>query len=325
MLRNIARFGLGLIVGLCGSSVAWATNGTWTDATSGGLWSATGNWSGGSVANGTDGIADFSTLNLTADNTVHLDSARTIGQLIFGDTTPSNNWILDNNGNSANTLTMAVSTGSPAITVNNQTATITAALVGAGGFNKNGSGTLILSGSNTYTSTTTVNAGTLVLGNASALGTTAGGTTVGSGATLDLGGQTIGAEPLTISGTGVGGNGALINSSATAATFGGTITNQTFTVGGSGNMTLSGSINGISALTKIGTGTLTLSGTTDNSGLSLAVDAGTVVLAKTSSHAPMTCMRSVLTLRCLEWLSAAEPRSSAARAGIRFMTPRRSP
>ena len=84
----------------------------------------------------------------------------------------------------------------------------------------------------------------------------------------------------------MGGNGALINSSATAATFGGTITNQGFTVGGSGNITLSGSINGPATLTKIGTGTLTLSGTTDNSSLSLAVDAGTVVLAKTSSHAP---------------------------------------
>ena len=181
MLRNIARLGLGLVVGLSTSSLARASNGTWTDAASGGLWSATGNWSGGTVANGTDGIADFSTLDITADNTVHLDSARTIGQLIFGDTTPSNNWILDNNGVSTNTLTMSVSSGSPAIAVNNQTATISAGLVGASGINKNGSGTLILSGSNTYTGTTTVNAGTLILGNGSALGTTAGGTTVGSG------------------------------------------------------------------------------------------------------------------------------------------------
>ena len=51
------------------------------------MWSTTGNWSGGTVANGTDGIADFSTLNITADDTVHLDTARTIGQLKFGDTT----------------------------------------------------------------------------------------------------------------------------------------------------------------------------------------------------------------------------------------------
>jgi autotransporter-associated beta strand protein len=132
----------------------------------------------------------------------------------------------------------------------------------------------------------TVNAGTLVLAHPNALGGTAGGTTIGGGATLDLGGQTIGAEPLTISGTGLGGNGALINSSAVTATFGGTITNHTFSVGGSGNINLTGSINGTSALTKVGTGTLILSGTTDNNGLSLAVDAGTVVLAKTSSHAP---------------------------------------
>ncbi len=157
---------------------------------------------------------------------------------------------------------------------------------GSGGLTMSGSDTLTLSGANNYAGATMVNTGTLVLGNASALGTTTGGTTVASGATLDLNGQTVGAEPLTISGTGLGGNGALINSSAVTATFGGTITNQTFTVGGSGNINLTGSINGTATLTKIGTGTLTLSGTTDNNGLSLAVDAGTVVLAKTSSHAP---------------------------------------
>lgn len=66
------------ILSLVGSSlVATAvhagTNGTWTNATTGGLWSATGNWSGGTVADGQDGIANFSTLDITADNTVHLD------------------------------------------------------------------------------------------------------------------------------------------------------------------------------------------------------------------------------------------------------------
>jgi autotransporter-associated beta strand protein len=193
------------------------------------------------------------------------------------------------------TLQDVVQNGSPTaatLTINNSSANTFAGILQDGTSSaalsilKFGSGALTLGGNNTFTGTMTVNAGTLVLGNANALGATAGGTTIGSGATLDLGGQTIGAEPLTIAGTGLGGNGALINSSVTAATFGGTITNQTFTVGGSGNINLTGSINGTSTLTKVGTGTLTLSGTTDNTGLSLAVDAGTVVLAKTSSHAP---------------------------------------
>ena len=42
----------------------------WTDATSGGLWSNSGNWSSSVVANGTDGIADFSTLNITDPTTL---------------------------------------------------------------------------------------------------------------------------------------------------------------------------------------------------------------------------------------------------------------
>jgi hypothetical protein len=111
---------------------------TWIDATAGGLWSVNGNWSGGIGANGTGVVADFSTLNITADDTVHLDAARTVGSLIFGDTTPSNNWIVDNNGNSADVLTLAVSSGSPSITVNNDTATISATLAGSQGLTTNG-------------------------------------------------------------------------------------------------------------------------------------------------------------------------------------------
>ncbi len=124
---------------------ALAVNGTWIDTTSGGLWSTTTNWSGGIVANGTDGIANFSTLNITADDTVHLDTARTIGQLEFGDTTPSNNWIVDNNGNASNFLTFAVSVGSPQITVNNQTATLNLG-IGNATVTKGGAGTLVLGG-----------------------------------------------------------------------------------------------------------------------------------------------------------------------------------
>lgn len=127
------------------------TNGTWIDTTSGGLWSANSNWSSGAIANGTDAIADFSTLNITADDTVHLDTARTIGQLRYGDTTPSNNWILGNNGLPGNILTLAVSSGSPTITVNNDTATMNLVLAGTQGFTKSGAGELLLNDGNTFT------------------------------------------------------------------------------------------------------------------------------------------------------------------------------
>jgi len=89
MKLSIARLGLGLVMTLAGSRAAQAVNGTWIDTSSGGLWSGTVNWSASTIANGTDALANFSTLNITADNTVHLDSARTIGSLLFGDTTPA--------------------------------------------------------------------------------------------------------------------------------------------------------------------------------------------------------------------------------------------
>ncbi|HEV2971768.1 MAG TPA: autotransporter-associated beta strand repeat-containing protein, partial [Pirellulales bacterium] len=150
------------MLGAASADALAGTNGTWTDTTSGGLWSDPSNWSGGVVADGTDGIADFSTLDLTADNTVHLDSSRTIGSLLFGDTTPSNNWTLHNNGNAANILTMGVSSGSPLIQVNNQSATISAILAGAQGLTTAGSGTVTLSGANTYSGGTTVANGTAI-------------------------------------------------------------------------------------------------------------------------------------------------------------------
>lgn len=94
-----------------------------------------------------------------------------------------------------------------------------------------GSGTWTFSGANTYTGLTSVNAGTLKLGHVSALGglntvsmTSDNGTTVSSGAALDLGGQTNVNEVIRISGTGIGNAGALINTGA-AATIGASLAN----------------------------------------------------------------------------------------------------
>jgi autotransporter-associated beta strand protein len=144
------------------------TNGTYTDLTPGGTWSNTADWSGGIVANGQDGVANFNALTLTANNLVHLDTSRTIGQLNFGDVGNSFNWTLDNNGNFSNVLTLSTSTGvAPVISVSNQTATISAGLTGTQGFTKTGSGILLLTGSNNYTGVTTVANGTLALGSSS--------------------------------------------------------------------------------------------------------------------------------------------------------------
>lgn len=155
------------------SGVAWSNP-------VGGSWISAGNWNGGVIASGSDKIANFATLDLTADATVTLDGARTIGGLTFGDTAASNSWTL--NAGSGGPLTLDVSTGSPMITVNNQTASIGASLTGNDGLTKAGAGILALNGSNTYTGGTLIQGGTVAIGNLGALGT--GNVALGNTATL---------------------------------------------------------------------------------------------------------------------------------------------
>jgi autotransporter-associated beta strand protein len=99
-----------------------------------------------------------------------------------------------------------------------------------GGLVKNGNGTLTLSGDNTYTGGTTLNAGTLKIGNNSALGR--GGLTVNSG-TVDLNAYSITLTSLSGNGgritdnsTGVGTTTLTLENNATS-TFGGVIQNGT--------------------------------------------------------------------------------------------------
>ncbi len=160
--------------------------------------------------------------------------------------------------------------------------TISGGLVNTGGLNKIGEGTLTLSGNNTYTGATDISNGVVRIGTASALGATNGGTTVRSGAALQLSnasGFTF-AEDLNIRGTGTN-NGALQNM-AGANTNTGKVTlaalarinaetgsslalagnldtgGQLAVFGGGGNITVSGAITNTGALTKDNVGTLTL-------------------------------------------------------------------
>lgn len=173
-------------------------NGVWTN-TAGGSWPASANWQGGTIADGIGSTASFAALDLTSDTTVTLDGSRTLGGLVFGDTSPSHNWLL--NTGTGGPLTLDVAAGSPAITVNNQTATIGAIIAGADGLTKSGAGTLVLSGAGTWTGTTAVNSGILEVlaksGNVTY--------TVAQGATLKLGYSTGGGYTpgITIDGNGV--------------------------------------------------------------------------------------------------------------------------
>src|SRR4029077_3073991 len=120
---------------------------------------------------------------------------------------------------------------------------------------KDGAGTMALSGANTYTGTTTVNAGVLNIQNATALGTTASGTTVNSGAAVQIqGGIAVGAEALALNGGGISSSGALRNISGNNSWSGNVTLGSASTIGSdSGTLTLSGTLtNGGFALTDTG-------------------------------------------------------------------------
>jgi autotransporter-associated beta strand protein len=230
----------------------------WTNA-SGGSWGNSGNWSGGVVANGTDVFAIFSTLNLSSDGIVTLDGPVTVGNLIFADSTPSNNWFL--NAGSGGPLTLDLSAGTPMISVTNQTATIGAVIAGSQGLIKSGDGTLVCAGSNTYSGPATVLAGTLRAGAAvSAFGSNSAMTLADSpGVVLDLNNynNTVGSL------AGGGANGGNVTLGSAILTAGGDQSSTHF----------AGSISGSGGITKSGTGTWTLSGSNTYTGPS-TVNAG---------------------------------------------------
>ena len=211
---------LAILVSAVSLPDAHAANGTWTQNATGSLWSTTTNWSGSTVADGSGFTANFNTLDLTADNTVRLDSDRTLTNLTFGDTNTATaaGWTLDNNGTATNNLILAGTT--PTVTVNGlgtgKTVTISAIIEGTQGLTKAGNGTLTLSGVNTYSGASSISAGILSITGNNSLGAagSGNGTTVSNNAALrlDASGLNI-TESLTVQGDGSNFTGALFNNS----------------------------------------------------------------------------------------------------------------
>jgi fibronectin-binding autotransporter adhesin len=201
--------------------------------------------------------------------------------------------------------------GGGTVTINKVSGTtdiFTGDIQGGQGLIKSGAGDLVLGGASSYTGTTTVNAGRLVVAHGNALGGTAGGTTVANGAQLMLTNVTVGNEALTLSGTGlasgsstagalrsVGANtyGGKITLGADARIFGNSGTSLTLDVAsgdavdlaaytlnidGAGSARVNDGITGTGGILKTGSGTTTFAASNSYSGAT-TLNAGRTVLS----------------------------------------------
>ncbi len=204
----------------------------------------------GSVAFDNDQSAGTGSIVLTNTATVNVTFLTTQPSV-----TLTNNIILQNN---SHLMEFAPDTG--------KAMTLSGVISGSKSWSMDGLGTVTVGGtaSNNFSANVSVLQGTLVVAKDAALGTAGAGTTVTNSATLafDTGFSYTAAEPLTISGIGVGGAGALKNISG-ANSFAGAITlaNDASIGADAGTLTLSGAISGSGkTISKTGAGTVRLSG-----------------------------------------------------------------
>ncbi|MEZ0258036.1 MAG: autotransporter-associated beta strand repeat-containing protein [Chthoniobacter sp.] len=227
------------------------------------------------IDNNTGGTAaaGSNTLTLSASeaaNSISVDTTARSGTLDLGAgsfTLSNNNWSFAG----ANTYTINPGTGGNLKTVATGNAfvfdnvasglvTINAPVLafGSNAVTFNGTGTTVLAGANTYTGTTTINAGTVKAG-VNQIGTTSGALGAGTGA-LTLSN----ASTLDLNGFNVGVGGVTGNSGTTITNNGGSA--ATLTVGNSnGGVTFTGSVSAGSgglSITKAGTGGLTFGSAT---------------------------------------------------------------
>jgi autotransporter-associated beta strand protein len=177
----------------CATMPLQAADGVWVNNAGDQLWSTAANWSSNVVATGVGATVDFSTLDLVGDTTVHLDSARTLSALIFGDVNiiSSAGWALDNNASAGNVLTLE---GAPAsirvnALANGKATTVSAVIAGTDGLAKTGAGTLRCTAVNTFTGGFSVEGGTVIPSSERGLGATpptpdAANISLSNGATL---------------------------------------------------------------------------------------------------------------------------------------------
>jgi len=208
----------------------------------------------------------------------HLAAMRELGDIVlFDDTATTTNPTIS----SAN-----VSPTSVQFNNSSQNYTLSGAfgIAGTATLSKQGTGSLTINNANTYSGGTTLNAGTLNINNASAIGT--GALTIGTGTTID---NTSGSA-VTLSTNNAqtwpsdvnfSGSNAL-NLGTGAVTRSGT---TTITAGGTGALTIGSALTGTGGITKAGAGTVVLAGTSTYTG-NTTVNAGTLSVTGSVATSP---------------------------------------
>ncbi len=226
----------------------------WTQTAGGAQsWTTASNWITNTVPVTIAGdTAEFSTVDLAADTTLTLAANRTAETWRFGDLSGTQNWII----NAGNTLTLAGT--SPTIEVVNNSLTLNNTVAGTAGLRKSGAGTLVLTGSNSYTGGTVLEAGTLAVNQANAIST--GSLTLGGSSNPILRNDSAAAITLSNNPMVWAGNFRHTGSGLDFGTGSVSVTaNATQDIVG-GTLTVGGVVSGTFGLNKQGTGTLVLNG-----------------------------------------------------------------
>lgn len=222
---------------------------------------STGSGSFSGLITGTGGVTKTGSGTLTLSGANTYSGATTVnggtlaGSIGSGDLAVATGATYDLGGANRSVTTLSgagsITLGANSLITNSTVnSTFSGAISGAGGFTKDGTSTLTLSGANTYSGPTTVTAGSLT-GSVSN-----SDLSVATGATYDLGGANRSVAALSGAGSVVLGSNTLTTNSSASSTF-------------------SGAISGTGGLTKDGAGSLALSGANTYTGAT-TVSAGTL-------------------------------------------------
>jgi autotransporter-associated beta strand protein len=176
--------------------------------------------------------------------------------------------------------------------------TFSGVISGLGSLTKDGVGKMTLSGANAYAGLTSILQGTIQVVDASRLGASAVGTSIASGASLELSGNINLPEPLSIAGTGISGGGAIVNVSG-SNTLSGLVTQTAASEIQSDLGTLTfdvsagNSIDGAYSLTFDGASTIIVTDPVSISAASITKNgSGTLVLAGSNSYSGGTTINA---------------------------------